>query len=168
MKLPQYTVQGVVLIDSVYPTPTVTKHYPRTLSEVIASFQLPEQMSDARRGQAQKCILAAHEMQRDWRPPAFSERPPQAVLIKAANPVHENTETLLHYFDIVRDWKYLGWEDYDTRFIVATMDTPGNHFTIFDGPNVWLSFLLFWRDKLADKFDRLNKRRTKSVKLVLY
>lgn len=137
MKLPQYTVQGVVLVDSVYPTPVVTTHYPRTLPEVVASFQLPAQMSDERRGQAQKCILAAHEMQRDWRPPAFSESPPPAVLIKAADPVHENAENVLHYFDQVRGWKYLGWEDYDTSFIVATTDTPGNHFTIFDGPNVW-------------------------------
>ena len=136
MKLPQYTVQGVIMIDSVFPTSKVTDRYPRTIAEVAASFQLPARMSDARRVQAQQCILYAHEMQREWRPPQFSSALPPAILIRAANPVHLDPEAEPHYIDLIRDWPYLGWEVYDTSFIKACLEIPGNHFTIFDDQNV--------------------------------
>ncbi|GFN13119.1 putative PKS/NRPS-like protein biosynthetic cluster [Aspergillus tubingensis] len=137
MKLPQYTVQGVIMIDSVFPIAKVTDQYPRTIADVAASFQLPARMSDARRVQAQQCILYAHEMQREWRPPQFSSALPPAILIRAANPVHLDPEAEPHYIDLIRDWPYLGWEEYDTSFIKACLEIPGNHFTIFDDQNCY-------------------------------
>ncbi|PWY66911.1 hypothetical protein BO83DRAFT_401226 [Aspergillus eucalypticola CBS 122712] len=127
MKLPQYTVQGVIMINSVFPTIKVTDKYPRTIADVAASFQLPARMSDARRVQAQQCILYAHEMQRDWRPPQFSSGLPPAILIRAADPVHFDPEVKPHYIDLIRDW----------TFIKAYLDIPGNHFTIFDDQNCY-------------------------------
>ncbi|GKZ26771.1 putative PKS/NRPS-like protein biosynthetic cluster [Aspergillus brasiliensis] len=135
-RLPQYTVQGVVMIDSLFPTPRVTDQYPRTIAEVAASFQLPARMSEARRVQAQQCILYAHQMQRDWRPPQFPSGLPPAVLIRAVDPVHLESEAKPHYLDLIRNWTYLGWEEYDTSFIKACLETPGNHFTIFDDEHV--------------------------------
>ncbi|RDH20274.1 alpha/beta-hydrolase [Aspergillus niger ATCC 13496] len=135
MKLPQYTVQGVIMIDSVFPTSKVTDRYPRTIAEVAASFQLPTRMSDARRVQAQQCILYAHEMQRDWRPPLFPSGLPPTVLIRAADPVHLDPDAKPHYLDLIRNWTYLGWEEYDRSFIQSCLVIPGNHFTIFDDPH---------------------------------
>ncbi|RAK95493.1 thioesterase domain-containing protein [Aspergillus ibericus CBS 121593] len=135
MQLPQYSVRGVVMIDTVFPTRTVTDQYPRTIAEVAASFQLPTQMTETRWTQAQQCILHAHEMQRDWRPPRFASGPPPAVLVRAADPVHLDPETTPHYIDLVRGSSYLGWEEYDISFIQTCLEIPGNHFTLFDDPH---------------------------------
>ncbi|OOF98048.1 hypothetical protein ASPCADRAFT_205322, partial [Aspergillus carbonarius ITEM 5010] len=132
MQLSQYTVNGVIMIDSVFPTPTVTNYYPRTIADVAASFQLPSQMSETRRTQALHCILHAHEMQRDWRPPRFASGPPPTVLMRAVDPVYLNSEKSPHYLDLVRGSSYLGWEEYDPAFIQTCLEIPGNHFTLFD------------------------------------
>ncbi|GKZ55046.1 hypothetical protein AnigIFM49718_011171 [Aspergillus niger] len=126
MKLPQYTVQGVIMIDSVFPTSKVTDRYPRTIAEVAASFQLPARMSEARRVQAQQCILYAHEMQRDWRPPLFPLGLPPTVLIRAADPVHLDPDAKPHYLDLIRNWTYLGWEEYDRSFIQSCNNLADN------------------------------------------
>lgn len=136
MQLSQYTVNGVIMIDSVFPTPTVTNYYPRTIADVAASFQLPSQMSETRRTQALHCILHAHEMQRDWRPPRFASGPPPTVLMRAVDPVYLNSEKSPHYLDLVRGSSYLGWEEYDPAFIQTCLEIPGNHFTLFDDAHV--------------------------------
>ncbi|PWY70791.1 hypothetical protein BO83DRAFT_399912 [Aspergillus eucalypticola CBS 122712] len=94
----------------------------RMIAEVAASFQLPARMSDARRVQAQQCTLYAHKMQ----------RLPLKIFIRAADSVHFNPGAKPRYLDLIRNWAYLGWEEYDTSFIQACMGIPGNHFTIFD------------------------------------
>ncbi|PYI34248.1 alpha/beta-hydrolase [Aspergillus indologenus CBS 114.80] len=135
MQLPQYTVQGVVLIDSVFPTRAVTDHYPRTVADVTERFQLPEQLSGTHRAQAQQCILHAHEMHREWKPPLFASGPPPTVLLRAMDSVSQDAAGTPNALDMVRGCKHLGWNEYSTSFLVACYDIPGNHFTIFEEPN---------------------------------
>jgi thioesterase domain-containing protein len=139
-QLPQYTVRGIILIDSVFPTESVKAGYPRTLAEVASGFQLPAQMTDEGRRLAEQCFLSAHDMHRDWQPPDSPSGNPPAVLIRAVGRIHKGTDCEPHYFDTVRTWKNLGWEDYDTSFIKACLEASGNHFTVFEEPNVRVSF----------------------------
>lgn len=132
MPLSQYSVQGVIMIDTTFPRPIITDHYPRTVDEVASNFDLPCELSDIRRKQSEECILHAHEMHRDWRPPLFPHSgPPSTVLVRATDTLgHEEQST--HYLDLARSWKYLGWEEYGTSFILACLETPGHHFNLFE------------------------------------
>ncbi|KAJ5174510.1 uncharacterized protein N7482_000387 [Penicillium canariense] len=133
MKLPQYMVQGVILIDSVFLSNTVKAHTPTNLDEFVASFKFPPQMPDTVLAQAKQCVLHSYEAQQGWQPPPLASRPP-AVLLRATEPINPHKADM-HFLDSARDSKYLGWEDCDSSFIVACLEVPGNHFTLFDSPN---------------------------------
>ncbi|THC94721.1 hypothetical protein EYZ11_005801 [Aspergillus tanneri] len=137
MKLPQYKVQGVILIDSIFLTESVKAHCPTTLDEFVASFKFPSQISDTHLAQAKQCVLHCYQAQCGWQPPPLSSRPP-AVLLRATDPVNPEVEEM-HFLDGVRSSTYLGWEDCDASFIVASLEVAGSHFTLFDSPHVWFS-----------------------------
>ncbi|KAJ5985646.1 hypothetical protein N7499_008066 [Penicillium canescens] len=133
MQLPQYTVQGVILIDSVFLSKAVKARAPTNLDEFIAGFKFPPQMPEIVSVQAKQCVLHSYEAQRGWKPPPLSSRP-HAVLLRATERINPDTMDV-HFLDCARDSNYLGWEECDPSFIVACLDVPGNHFTLFDSPN---------------------------------
>lgn len=132
MRLPQYTVVGIVLIDSVFPSGKNTRSYPMTVEEVARSFPSPKHLSDTRRATSQTCILNAHNMHRAWQLPHFPGNIPQTVLLQASDRISPSSESP-HYLDIVRDRnRHLGWEEHESGFLNQCLVVPGNHFTIFN------------------------------------
>ena len=136
--LPQYSVEGIIMIDSVFPCRKVTDNYPRTLESVEAACPLPQELPSDRRTQSLHCLLSGHNMLREWSPPAFSHpaRPlPPMVLLQATGKVYGESEST-HYFDLVRDSGYLGWEEYTSAPFIARLEIPGHHFGVFDEAHV--------------------------------
>ena len=126
------------MIDSVFPCRKVTDNYPRTLESVEAACPLPQELPSDRRTQSLHCLLSGHNMLREWSPPTFSHlaRPlPPMVLLQATGKVYGESEST-HYFDLVRDSGYLGWEEYMSAPFIARLEIPGHHFGVFDEAHV--------------------------------
>lgn len=123
------------MIDSVFPCKKVTDHYPRTLEHVESVCPLPQQLVGDRRALSLRCLLSGHDMLRQWTPPSFSHPPrplPPMVLLQAAEKINGEQSETTHYFDLVRDSGYLGWEEFTIDPFITRLKIPGHHFNVFD------------------------------------
>ncbi len=133
---PSIRVTGLILIDSVF--------YQATRDSTVKTKEymgLPGGSQPAIREKIAKCMANSRAMIKVWQAPKWQgARPPPAVLIRAREPIpvepEEGKEGIICDTDLSRDKPKLGWEQYETNFIVRVLDTDGHHSSIFEDKNV--------------------------------
>lgn len=147
-------ILGLVLIDSVYPCP---QNVPDTVEKVNYEAEFEAHVKQDTRARVEYAMIQTDGLLDEWRPPAWETAPestdglngetarhrilpPPAMLLRArdAVPLPQNRPGMTRVVDVdlSRARRFLGWEDYPTKFIRNVLDVSGHHHNIFKDPNV--------------------------------
>ncbi|KAI3581774.1 Alpha/Beta hydrolase protein [Fusarium oxysporum f. sp. albedinis] len=155
-------VQGIVMIDTVFPT-----HQPsiRQIPNLRSSEFKVGEIASKRPISTHPCTAHSQIMMAAWRPlpwpvryiyeaPVDGEKessisrrktrrssairyrqpPPPAILLRAQQriPVVLGCNNMGYCLDMYRHDDMLGWENYEEDFITSVVDIEGHHFSVFD------------------------------------
>ncbi|KAI8214402.1 hypothetical protein K4K53_005975 [Colletotrichum sp. SAR 10_77] len=142
---------GLILIDTIYLSPS------RSLGSDANSNlapPMPANVTPDTRDEILVSLVRCHMLCSSWSPPSWAcRRVPQAVLIKAADPIsgqlggqsehigdREPTgdqNLSLCRLDAQRHLIDLGWSETQPGLVTAVIDTPGHHYALFADENVY-------------------------------
>ncbi|KAJ6192011.1 thioesterase [Bipolaris maydis] len=134
-------VAGIILIDSVYPT--ILRHgIGMDLQENIVAGVVAE-LKDRQR----VLLLRSAYSRYAWQLPSSNNQatgvcrssmsvPVFVILIRASSHIPMENPDETSFLDWTRSMPQLGWEKYQESFVSQVLETSGDHFSIFDSPNV--------------------------------
>ncbi|KAI1673231.1 Thioesterase domain containing protein [Pyrenophora tritici-repentis] len=127
-------VERILLIDSIYSTQA------RKSTDDAHAPSLPGVSEDVRE-KVLTSLMRATRLSDEWIPPVWGATgsrsklapiPPPVVLVKAKERVAmENLEDVC-MLDFTRRLPDLGWDDMHRGFVSYVVETPGNHYSLFD------------------------------------
>ena len=123
----KFSVAGIVLIDTTFPPSLAHSDPQHSEHRIPFKDEVPENVRQV----AQTSMDRAVHMMLQWAPPIWPGKvltAPPALLLRATETVNDGVERSPN----------LGWELYTDNFVHGIFSVPGNHFTLFDGPNVGL------------------------------
>jgi hypothetical protein len=160
-------IVGLVLIDSTFPHPLGLAP---DVKRVPYEVDFDEHVKPEIKAMVQHCMAQTDQLIGSWHPPSWESStaaaaaqgsnaagdsepdgsvgtkllPPPAILLRAREPVPEppcqpgvrNVTDI----DLARDRRFLGWEDYQFKFLRNVLDVNGHHHNIFDQKNVSMVF----------------------------
>jgi thioesterase domain-containing protein len=155
-------ILGLVLIDSVFPHPM---DVPPTVESVNYAAEFEDHVTPETRAVVQYAMEQTDRLIEEWQPPSWEAEqptpargdtgdmpsgapkatntltPPPAMLLRAREPVPPPPQTKpgikrVIDVDLTRERRFLGWEDYKTKFIRNVLDVNGHHHNIFKDHNV--------------------------------
>ncbi|KAF5844004.1 hypothetical protein GGP41_002777, partial [Bipolaris sorokiniana] len=134
-------VAGIILIDSVYP-PKLRHRLgmdpqEHMMAGVVARLKDKLPVSSVR----------PTYLRYAWQLPSWNNRatetcrkhisaPPSVTLIRASSHIPMANPDETFFLDWSRNMPQLGWENYEEDFISHILEIPGDHFSIFDTPNL--------------------------------
>lgn len=129
---PSIHVQGVLLLETVFPSTPQAGHY-GTAWPGLAAIRSP-----AIREKVTKSIVQSVHLMDRWTPPPAASRWFEGlavVLLRAKGWEGTDNENAAR-LNGIRKQRYLGWEDYDAEFVTSLMEVEGSHLSMFDDQNV--------------------------------
>jgi hypothetical protein len=117
---------GVLMMDSVY-----TVDPPMVCFETLDHLDLGGSKNEFLSLQAMKEAL---RIIHDWEPPVWAgnqvAKRPRVSLLRALDSIPTDSGRL-HFVDIYRDYRTLGWDNYDMDLFTEVVDVKGDHFEMF-------------------------------------
>jgi len=157
-------IVGLVMIDSTFPRPL---NLAPDVKSVPYEVAFDEHVKPEIKAMVQHCMTQTDGLIGAWQPPSWESStavrgsntasnrdpngsvdtkllPPPAILLRAREPVPERARLSgvrnVTDIDLSRDRRFLGWEDYPSKFIRNVLDVNGHHHNIFDQKNVSILF----------------------------
>ncbi|EUC27195.1 hypothetical protein COCCADRAFT_112334 [Bipolaris zeicola 26-R-13] len=134
-------VAGIILIDSVYPT-RLRHGLDMDLQENIVAGVVAELKDKHPVSLVRSTYLRYARQLPSWNNcatgicRAHMSVPFSVTLIRAGSRIPMANPQETSFLDWTRSMPHLGWENYQGDFISQVLETPGNHFSIFDTPNL--------------------------------
>ncbi|KAL3420509.1 thioesterase domain-containing protein [Phlyctema vagabunda] len=149
-------IKGLVMIDSVFPHPTLPAH----IKSVPFQVDWDEHVKSDVKATVQYAMEQTDRLIETWQLPTWIPNPndslmtngavhgtvktlspPPAILLRAreaAPPPPQATEGVedVNDIDLCRSKRFLGWEEYEPKFIRNVLDINGHHHNIFDEKNI--------------------------------
>ncbi|KAH3906227.1 hypothetical protein HBH56_205460 [Parastagonospora nodorum] len=134
-------VSGVILVDSIY------SRTPKRALDMDTQGPAMVGITQEVKEKVLTSLIRATCLCDEWQPPAWKTTdvgvhgknvptPPPVVLIRAKSLVPMVDPNEMCLLDKTRDMPHLGWEDAYDGFVVKVLETCGDHYSIFDTPNV--------------------------------
>ncbi|KAI2616962.1 alpha/beta-hydrolase [Hypomontagnella submonticulosa] len=136
-RAPKFRVLGMIFIDTVFPRSLADLRGPLPEDPVILSAE--ESKAMILKEKVNVNMTHARMMIQYWNLPKWEDglEVPPTILLRAKEAV--STDPSKSFVDYVRDFRLLGWDDYNEEhgnFIKGIVDVEGNHFSIFDIENL--------------------------------
>lgn len=163
-RAPKFRVLGMIFIDTVFPRSLADLRGPLPEDPVILSAE--ESKAMILKEKVNVNMTHARMMIQYWNLPKWEDglEVPPTILLRAKEAV--STDPSKSFVDYVRDFRLLGWDDYNEEhgnFIKGIVDVEGNHFSIFDIENVSLILLLTMVVPLVDGLVVLTHTQLENV-----
>ncbi|TPX18300.1 uncharacterized protein E0L32_011798 [Thyridium curvatum] len=135
-----YAVAGILMVDSICPL----KWQHIDVPIVSRKLEWSPSTKEETRVAVTRCFEQAGRMALAYRPPAFREAPPPAILLRALEPVPVPASEdgggggglgMLRV-DVHRTDPRLGWDEYRKDLFYRIDDIRGHHFSIFTFENL--------------------------------
>jgi hypothetical protein len=142
-------ILGLIMIDSVFPHPR-TLSSPPIIRSVPFQVDFDEHVRPDVRAMVQYAMAQTDVLIEKWDLPSWTAEdrqlkklvPPPAIMLRAREAAPEPEQTdgegvlLVNDIDVCRKRRFLGWEEYETKFIRNVLDVNGHHHSIFEVRNV--------------------------------
>ncbi|KAJ6265412.1 thioesterase [Bipolaris maydis] len=137
-------VSGIILVDSIYSST------PKRVLDMDSQGPMMPGVTQDVKEKVLTSLIRATCLCDEWQPPAWNTTdakfhgknvpiPPPVVLVRAKSLVPMVNPNEMCLLDKTRSMPYLGWEDAYEDFIIKVLETCGDHYSIFDTPNTFIS-----------------------------